>query len=257
MNKNRLRRVGLTATALALPLLAGLLPSRAVGSGPTASSGCPPSAAALKTAIKARQSNGFNADPAHITQVACGPHIEPSRIGVPITSSENAELSRRTAVGETLYSIDRQQAQSVPNSYVGSWIEPTTGEAVFAFVSGAIPDEIAIRRSLPPGTPVRFETGVVTRDRRTDIQSAIIKNFATLRDSGLDIVGAYTDPQSGIVTIAIDQADRPDAEARLRATVGTEGVVVIRVDPDAWALATPEVGRTQPTGRQYGGGLHQ
>lgn len=252
MKRSHRRRAELTVVAAAAGIVAAFSPSgQAAGSDRAAMPTCAASGTDLQQSIEARRSNGFPSDAAFIQAVACGTHIQPSRIGVPITAGEDAELTRRAVVGNALASIGQQQKVAAPTSYVGSWVAPSTGVAVFAFVPGARPDEIAIRRALPAGTRVRFVTGAVTLARQDEIRAALVKGFAALRDGGVRIVGSDTDPTSGVVTIAIDQVNDRDAEARVSAVVGTTGVVIERVDPAVWA--TPQDARTQPTGRQYGG----
>ncbi len=210
---------------------------------------CEPSANELKYSELARSANGFSSDRSLIARVACGNNVSPSRIGVPITPAEDAELTRRTNVGERMVLVGQKTINS--KSFVNSWMDPKTGEAVFAFIPGSTPDRTAIQHVLPAGTPIRLVSGAVPLDRQEEINAALVSNFAALRDSGLKIVGSDTDPNTGVVTVAIDPTNALGAEMRLATVLGSSGLEIVRVDTTTWS--TPQDARTQPTGRQYGG----
>ncbi len=172
---------------------------------------------------------------------------------MPITDAENIEITRRTTVGRLLNLINQKEQKLNPDRYVGSWIDPTAnGRATFGYVGGAIPeDQARIESYLPIGTPAAFATGVMSLSRQHSTSSYISTHFASLWDSVIQILGSYTDPHSGAMTIGLSDKAGADSAARLLLAIGTQGVSVKKVASNAWGQT--QDARTQPTGQQYGG----
>lgn len=230
----RSRATVVTTVALS-GLIAGLMASSTPGTAlarDATPAACDVPPAALQRAMAARTSNGFRDDAAYVTTLLCGGDSGPSRIGTPITPSEEQELARRDVVGSRLAAINTKQLELTPNGYVNSWVDTAAGGvATFAFLPGTRPDVSSIAGDLPPDTPIALVDGLVPLKIQLARTSAIQDGFTKLWSDGVKILASNTSHKTGVLEVYVSPDSAAGAESTLLDLFGAEGVQINRTDP--------------------------
>ena len=246
MRKSAIWAIG--ALAVASTLMTG--PALALGAAAPA---CSLPVGDMQRAQGLRQANGLDQTEAHVSALHCGASVKSDFSPIEMSPDEASEMTRRQNLVSTLGKVNKILDDAAPSRYVGSWLDsPGGGSLVLDYVSADAGDEARVAALLPPGTPFRLGTGLVSLHRQDALRAALVRSFNQLDAAGALILSQTTDDKTGLTTLLLDEAAPASAEAKITQLVGADGLVVKRVNK-ATSKSGPEDLRTDPQPRQYGG----
>ena len=210
------------AVLLALAIAGGLPPAT-----PTLTiAGQEVTEADLYQALTFRGIVGFPSDDLTVRQSFADPAYSSSAYGVPLTSSETAEVTRRAEVGRSI-DLAAQWADENSSAYAGSWIDHTSGGMpVFMIKGEQLAAEAGIGARLPPGLKAQFRPARYSLRELNVIQDEIEAQRSQLIADGIPLVSTSIQTPRNAVEVGLSRVG-PELESRVKDRFGDAVSVVL------------------------------
>ena len=208
----------------------------------------------VQAAQALRDSLGLRSDLAFVTisetavnQPASG-FVRSELIGIPVTSSEEAELIRRDTIAQALPAINARFANQP--GYIQAWLNQAGGGTADVSVTAAFSTPSSeLQAMLPAGTTLNVHVFPYSRAELDSVVQRLNKDAFTLRGEGIHIEHWGLEVQTGQVQVGLNPVTSvASAAATLRANYGGGMLDIVPSTPAAGAAS-----RTAITGRVYGG----
>ncbi len=171
-------------------------------------------------------------------------------LGIPLTASETAEMTRRREAGLVIGKIEHQF--SALADYAGAWMDQAHGGiVVVAFTDKSESTErlAAIAAIMPKGSPFQVTDATYSFDTLNQMYEKISADQAAdTKLQALHIVQSAIDTQNNRILVAVDKNAPADAEQAIATRYNFAGIVVSRGN-----MPTSSSSRDIRSGRTYGG----
>ena len=206
--------------------------------------------AAIMEAIRFRTEFGLRADEAFVQSVATDPTAVSVPFGVPLLPEESAELQGRAKTAEELTTIVRRYGLTVPGSYGGQFVEPSTGEVVALFVGDLAKPSQALHSLASPSAPLRLVSVRYPLRFLESVMASLDLQQPWLKSRGMQLRGAGVEIANNQVWVMVANLIPGGLEELAQHLGVPTDLLRLTVEPDP--LAALPRGRTRDIPRQLG-----